>query len=332
MNVPASNVENLGKVAVLMGGRSAEREISLMSGNGILEALRSRGVDAHAFDPASRPMDDIQREGFSRCFIALHGRFGEDGTVQGALELMGVAYTGSGVMASSIAIDKVMTKRIWAALGLPTPRHVVLSGSRPRERIVAVPDELGLPLIVKPPREGSSIGVTKVMGYSQMQEAVELSARYDADVLCEEFIDGVEVTCPVLGTGSNARTLPIVRINAPEGAYDYQNKYFTDEVKYQCPSGLSAALEQEISRIVLASYQGLGCRGWARADLMIRASDSKPFLLEMNTSPGMTGHSLVPISAKAAGISYPDLCVRILQLAALDNASKAVAPVQGKSA
>ena len=325
MNVRASNLANLGKVAVLMGGLSAEREISLMSGNGVLEALRSRGVDAHGFDPAIRPMDDIKREGFSCCFIALHGRFGEDGTVQGALELMGVPYTGSGVMASSMAIDKVMTKRVWMALGLPTPRYVVLSGSQPRERLIAVPDELGLPLIVKPPREGSSIGVTKVLGYSQMQAAVELSARYDADVLCEEFIDGVEVTCPVLGTGANARTLPIVRINAPEGAYDYQNKYFTDEVKYQCPSGLSAVLEQEISRIVLASYLGLGCRGWARADLMVRASDNKPLLLEMNTSPGMTGHSLVPMSAKAAGISYPDLCMQILGFAALDYTGKASA-------
>ncbi len=319
----------MGKVAVLMGGRSAERQISLMSGNGVLEALRSRGVDAHAFDPANRPMDDIQREGFTRCFIALHGRFGEDGTVQGALELMGVPYTGSGVMASSIAIDKMMTKRVWAALGLPTPRYQVLSGSMPREQLIAVPDELGLPLIVKPPREGSSIGVTKVIGYSQMQEAVALSSRYDPEVLCEEFIDGMEVTCPVLGAGGSAHTLPIVRINAPEGAYDYQNKYFTDEVKYQCPSGLPSALEQEISRIVLASYRGLGCRGWARADLMIRASDSKPFLLEMNTSPGMTGHSLVPMSAKAAGISYPDLCVQILQLAALDHAGTAATHDQG---
>ena len=332
MNAPAPNVENFGKVAVLMGGRSAEREISFMTGNGVLDALRSRGVDAHAFDPASRPMDDIKREGFSRCFIALHGRFGEDGTVQGALELMGVPYTGSGVMASSIAMDKVMTKRVWAAVGLPTPKYVVLSGLLNREQVVSVPDELGLPLIVKPPREGSSIGVTKVTGYSQMQEAVELSARYDPDVLCEEFIEGAEVTCPVLGTGSNARTLPIVRINAPEGAYDYQNKYFTDEVKYQCPSGLSNDLEQEISRIVLASYQGLGCRGWARADLMIRASDGKPFLLEMNTSPGMTGHSLVPISAKSAGISYPDLCVQILQLAALDNPGKTASHLRGQGA
>ena len=332
MNAPAPNVENFGKVAVLMGGRSAEREISLMTGNGVLDALRSRGVDAHAFDPASRPMDDIKREGFSRCFIALHGRFGEDGTVQGALELMGVPYTGSGVMASSIAMDKVMTKRVWAAVGLPTPKYVVLSGLLNRGQVVSVPDELGLPLIVKPPREGSSIGVTKVTDYSQIQEAVELSARYDPDVLCEEFIEGAEVTCPVLGTGSNARTLPIVRINAPEGAYDYQNKYFTDEVKYQCPSGLSNDLEQEISRIVLASYQGLGCRGWARADLMIRASDGKPFLLEMNTSPGMTGHSLVPISAKSAGISYPDLCVQILQLAALDNAGKTAPHLRGQGA
>jgi D-alanine-D-alanine ligase len=313
-------VSSFGKVAVLMGGLSAERQISLLSGAGVLEALRSRGVDAHAFDPAERPMDDIKRDRFSRCFIALHGRFGEDGTVQGALELMGVPYTGSGVMASSIAIDKVMTKRIWTAMGLPTPQYRVLSqGQQRREHVMKVPDELGLPLIVKPPREGSSIGVTKVLGYSQIQTAVELSARYDPDVLCEEFIEGAEVTCPVLGMGASARALPIVRINAPEGAYDYQNKYFTDEVKYQCPSGLPDAVEQEISRIVLSAYQGLGCRGWARADLMIRARDGKPFLLEMNTSPGMTGHSLVPMSAKTAGISYPDLCVQILQMAALDN-------------
>lgn len=318
-----SRVSNFGKVAVLMGGMSAEREVSLLSGTGVLDALRSRGVDAHAFDPATRPMDDIRREGFSRCFITLHGRFGEDGTVQGALELMGIPYTGSGVMASSIAIDKVMTKRIWMAMGLPTPQYTVLAPTQQgRDHVMKVPDELGLPLIVKPPREGSSIGVTKVLGYSQMQAAVQLSAQYDPDVLCEEFIEGAEVTCPVLGMGVSARALPIVRINAPEGAYDYQNKYFTDAVKYQCPSGLPDVLEQEISRIVLSAYRGLGCRGWARADLMIRARDSKPFLLEMNTSPGMTGHSLVPMSAKAAGISYPDLCVQILQMAALDHMGK----------
>jgi D-alanine-D-alanine ligase len=311
----------LGKVAVLFGGRSAEREISIMSGTGVLEALRSRGVDAHAFDPAERELADLKREGFARCFVALHGRHGEDGTVQGALELLGIPYTGSGVMASSVAMDKVMSKRIWQADGLPTPRYVRLAfDQQSREQINAVPDVLGLPLIVKPPREGSSIGITKVEGYSQMQGAVELAARYDADVLCEEFIEGEEVTCPVLGMGEHAHALPVVKIMAPEGAYDYQNKYFTDDVKYQCPSGLPEAEEREIQRIVVQAYRTLGCRGWGRADLMIRASDRKPFLLEMNTSPGMTTHSLVPMSAKAAGLSYEALCVHILSLATLDAA------------
>ena len=314
-------VLNLGKVAVLMGGSSAERRISLMSGTGVLAALRSQGVDAHAFDPAERDLVELRREGFARCFIALHGRHGEDGSVQGALELLGVPYTGSGVLASAIAMDKVMTKRVWIAEGLPTPRYRWLAPeNRTREHIRTVPDDLGLPLIVKPPREGSSIGITKVAGYSQMQGAVELAARYDADVLCEEFIDGEEVTCPVLGSGSHAYALPVVKIIAPEGAYDYQNKYFTDEVKYQCPSGLPEAEEAEIQRIVVQAYRTLGCRGWGRADLMIRASDRKPFLLEMNTSPGMTTHSLVPMSAKAAGLSYEALCVRILMAAALDAA------------
>ena len=316
-----------GKVAVLMGGRSAEREVSLMSGQGVLTALRARGVDAHAFDPAEQPMDELRRQGFARCFIALHGRYGEDGTVQGALELLRIPYTGSGVMASSIAMDKVMTKRVWLADGLPTPRHVCLAPDRQqREAVRAVPDELGLPLIVKPPREGSSIGVTKVRGYSDMQDAVALSVRYDPDVLCEEFIEGEEVTCPVLGAGMHARVLPVIRIVAPEGAYDYQNKYFTDEVKYQVPSGLPAAEEREIQRIVLQAYRTLGCRGWGRADLMIRASDRKPFLLEMNTSPGMTSHSLVPMAARAAGISYEDLCWQLLADAALDYAGPGAKP------
>jgi len=309
----------LGKVAVLFGGRSAEREISIMSGTGVLEALRSRGVDAHAFDPAERELADLKREGFARCFVALHGRHGEDGTVQGALELLGIPYTGSGVMASSVAMDKVMTKRIWQADGLPTPRYVRLAfDQQSREQVNAVPDVLGLPLIVKPPREGSSIGVTKVEGYSQMQEAVALAVRYDADVLCEEFIEGEEVTCALLGSGLDAVALPVVRIAAPEGAYDYQNKYFTDDVKYHCPSGLPEAEEHEIRRIALAAYHQLGCRGWGRADLMIRASDRKPFLLEMNTSPGMTSHSLVPMSARAAGIAYEELCLRVLATAKLD--------------
>jgi len=316
MNV---DVKALGKVAVLLGGSSAEREISLMSGNGVLAALRSQGVDAHPFDPSERELVELKREGFSRCFIALHGRHGEDGSLQGALELLGIPYTGSGVLASAIAMDKVMTKRVWIAEGLPTPRYVWLAPEdRGRERVRTVPDEIGLPLIVKPPREGSSIGITKVAGYSDMQGAVELAAQYDADVLCEEFIEGEEVTCPVLGSGEAARALPVVKIVAPEGAYDYQNKYFTDVVDYRVPSGLPAAEEQEIQRIVVQAYRTLGCRGWGRADLMIRASDRKPFLLEMNTSPGMTSHSLVPKSAAAAGLSYEALCVQILATAALD--------------
>lgn len=314
------DVKAFGKVAVLMGGRSAEREVSLMSGSGVLKALQSKGVDAHAFDPAERDLVELKRKGFKRCFIALHGRFGEDGTVQGALELLGIPYTGSGVMASSIAIDKVMTKRVWIAEGLPTPRYTLLHrGSFTREQVRSVPDDLELPLIVKPAREGSSIGVAKVQGYSEMAGAVDAAAALDADVLCEQFIAGDEVTCPVLGTGDTAHALPVIRIVAPEGNYDYQNKYFTDDTKYLVPSGLPEGEEQAIQQIVLKAYKVLGCRGWARLDAMIDAKTRKPYLLEINTSPGMTGHSLVPMSARAAGISYEDLCVLLLASAALDQ-------------
>ena len=322
-SVHAVDVQALGKVAVLMGGRSAEREVSLMSGGGVLAALRSQGVDAHAFDPAQRDLVELKREAFARVFIALHGRHGEDGTVQGALELMGLPYTGSGVMASAIAMDKVMTKRVWVAEGLPTPRWVWLAPERQaREDVLGVPDQIGLPLIVKPPREGSSIGISKVAGYSQMQDAVALAAQYDADVLCEEFIDGIELTCAVLGEGASARALPVICIEAPEGKYDFQNKYYTDVVQYRVPSGLAQEEEAEVQRLTLAAYRTLGCRGWGRADLMLRTdptnTDRKIFLLEMNTSPGMTGHSLVPMSARAAGISYEQLCLQLLQAATLD--------------
>jgi D-alanine-D-alanine ligase len=318
-----TDIQSLGKVAVLMGGTSAERDISLMSGAGVLAALTSQGVDAHAFDPAQQDLAELKKQGFARCFIALHGRHGEDGTVQGALELLGIPYTGSGVMASSIAMDKVMTKRLWLADGLPTPRYVCLNADQQgREQVRAVPDEIGLPLIVKPPHEGSSIGVSKVQGYSDMLEAVALAATYDTEVLCEEFIDGEEVTCPVLGAGIDAVALPVVRIAAPEGAYDYQNKYFNDVVKYHVPSGLPEAEEREIQRIVVAAYRSLGCRGWGRADLMIRNTDRKAFLLEMNTSPGMTSHSLVPKSAAASGMPYEQLCLHLLMNAALDTPAR----------
>jgi D-alanine-D-alanine ligase len=331
MNAQTASAQALGKVAVLMGGNNAERKISLMSGQAVLAALQGQGVDAHAFDPAQQDLLTLRQQGFARAFIALHGRHGEDGTVQGLLELLGLPYTGSGVMASAIAMDKVMTKRIWAALGLPTPAWVWLApGQQTREDVVAVPDTLGLPLIVKPPREGSSIGISKVQGYSQMQAAVALAAQYDADVLCEAFIEGIELTCPVLGEGASARALPVVRIDAPQGQYDYENKYFTDSVRYQVPSGLSPALEAQVQQLTLAAYRALGCRGWGRADLMLRSRpgpDGQPlhevFLLELNTSPGMTGHSLVPMSARAAGISFEALCLQLLQGATLDAARPA---------
>ncbi|MES2938870.1 MAG: D-alanine--D-alanine ligase [Pseudomonadota bacterium] len=308
-----------GKVAVLMGGKSAEREVSLMSGSGVLKALQAKGVDAHAYDPAERDLVELKRKGFKRCFIALHGRFGEDGTVQGALELLGIPYTGSGVMASAISIDKVMTKRVWLAEGLPTPRYTLLRrGAYTREQVSAVPGDLGLPVIVKPAREGSSIGVAKVQAEAGMQEAVDAAAALDADVLCEQFISGDEVTCPILGTGDAARALPVIRIVAPEGNYDYQNKYFTDDTKYIVPSGLPAEEEAAIQAMVVKAYRVLDCRGWGRVDVMIDAATRKPSLLEINTSPGMTGHSLVPMSARAAGISYEDLCLQLLASASLD--------------
>ena len=317
------NHANFGKVAVLMGGQSAERDISLMSGQGVLAALLSRGVDAHSFDPAQRPMSELKADGFDRCFIALHGRFGEDGTVQGALELMGIPYTGSGVMASSIAIDKVMTKRVLVAVGVPMPQHVLLRrGAHTAQDVQKALEILGLPLIVKPAREGSSIGLSKVTQASDMAAAVEQAAQLDADILCEQFIDGDEVTCPVLGTGSQAYALPLIRIAAEDGNYDYQNKYFTDTTQYLVPCGLPEGEEKAIQELVLQTYRTLNCRGWARADVMIDKHTRKPYLLEVNTSPGMTGHSLVPMSARAVGISYEDLCLEILKSAALDYEAK----------
>ncbi|MEY4026706.1 MAG: D-alanine--D-alanine ligase [Pseudomonadota bacterium] len=318
------SVSNLGKVAVLMGGRSAEREVSLMSGQGVLQALRASGVNAHAFDPAGRDLSELKREGFDRCFIALHGRYGEDGTVQGALELLGIPYTGSGVMASSIAMDKTMTKRVWLAEGLPTPNYVLVR----REQLGSVSMDgliqaLGLPMIVKPAREGSSIGVSKVEKIQDLPAALAAAAQCDADILCEQCIVGDEVTCPVLGEGDSSRALPVIRIVAPAGNYDYQNKYFTDDTQYLVPSGLPASEEAAIEALVVKAYQVLACRGWGRIDVMIDAATRQPYLLEINTSPGMTGHSLVPMSAKAAGLSYEALCCQLLAAASLDHVQEA---------
>lgn len=313
-----------GKVGVLFGGRSAEREVSIMSGNGVLKALKSHGVDAHLFDTRERSLAELAAEKFDRVFVALHGRYGEDGTLQGALEQLGIPYTGPGVMASAIAMDKVMTKRIWQSMGLPTPRFLVLDAHEAsREELRQVPDVLGLPLMLKAPHEGSTIGIAKVAGYSDMGEGFALCAKYDEVVLAEEFIRGRELTVPVLGAGRSARPLPIVEIRAPEGNYDYQHKYFTDDTKYLVPAPLDAALTERIQALAVQAYKAIGCEGWARVDFMLRDTDNEPFLLEINTSPGMTGHSLVPMAAKANGVSYEDLCLEILASAALDLAPTA---------
>ncbi len=303
------DVKKLGKVAVLMGGPSAEREISLLSGNGVLAALREKGVDAHAFDPVVNSLFDLPREKFDRVFIALHGRFGEDGTVQGVLETLKMPYTGSGVMGSAIAMDKWRTKLVWQAAGIPTPKYHLVNAN---SDWVKVMDDLKLPLIVKPAREGSSIGVTKVHTANELPAAFQLAVKLDPLVIAEEFIAGQELTASVVGSDA----LPLIRIEAPEGAYDYKNKYFTDDVKYHCPSGIRADLEDEIRAMTLKAFRVLGCEGWGRADMML-TPDGRYSFLEMNTSPGMTGHSLVPMAARAVGMSYPDLCVRILQTASL---------------
>jgi len=302
---------SFGKVAVLMGGPSAEREISLISGKAVLDALRGKGVDAHAFDPAERSLFELKEGGYERVFIALHGRFGEDGTVQGALEVLGLPYTGSGVMASALCMDKWRTKLVWHAAGIPTPRFAMVDRTTAWDKIA---DLLGLPVIVKPSREGSTIGLTKVRRVEELAAAYELAVRYDDLVLAEEFVPGKELTASILGEVA----LPLVRIEAPQGNYDYQHKYFTDETKYFCPAGMDARLEDEIRAAALRSFRVLGCRGWGRADVMVRSDGSYSFL-EMNTAPGMTGHSLVPIAARAVGIDYAELCMRVLAEARLDS-------------
>ena len=296
---------SFGKVAVLLGGKSAERAVSLKGGSMVLHALRRRGVDAHPFDPAEQGLDALLEKRFDRAFIALHGRFGEDGTVQGVLEWLGIPYTGSGVLASALAMDKVRAKLLWQASELPTPPYEVLDGGTDFR---AVAQRLGLPLMVKPVNEGSSIGMSKVRAPAALEEAYTLAVNFDRSVIAEKFIEGTELTCGVLGD----EPLPLIRLETPRDFYDYEAKYVADDTRYILPCGLAADQERALQRVCLAAFRALGCRGWGRVDLMLdRAGD--PHLLEVNTSPGMTDHSLVPMAARAIGLSYEDLCLRILE-------------------
>ncbi len=299
------NVNNFGKVAVLMGGSSAEREISLKSGRAVLAALKQRGVDAHAFDPSERPLEHLRSEGFNRAFIALHGRLGEDGTVQGALQMMGIAYTGSGVMASALAMDKWRTKLVWHAAGVSTPRFELL---HKESHFKTVARKLGLPLMVKPSCEGSSIGMSKVMNGEKLRAAYRLAAKYDSVVIAEQFIKGIELTASIL----DGQALPLIRVETPRAFYDYQAKYFADSTRFICPCGLSAKQEKKIQAKALQAYRVLGCSGWGRVDLMLDKRRA-PYFIEANTVPGMTDHSLVPMAARATGLSFEDLVVRILE-------------------
>jgi D-alanine-D-alanine ligase len=294
-----------GKVAVLLGGKSAEREVSLKSGGMVLRALRSRGIDAHAFDPSERSLDVLLSERFERAFIALHGRFGEDGTIQGILEWLGLPYTGSGVLASALAMDKLRTKMLWLAAGLPTPPYEMLARDSNWQKVAA---RLGLPIMVKPANEGSSIGMSKVRTAEALDEAYALAVNYDPMVMAEKFIEGTELTGAILGD----QALPLIKLETPRDFYDYQAKYISDDTRYTVPCGLPLEKERELQVLCLRAFNALGCRGWGRVDLMLDKSGA-PYLLEVNTAPGMTDHSLVPMAARAIGVSYEDLCVKILE-------------------
>ena len=304
------DTKSLGRVGVLLGGRSGEREISLMSGNGILEALLSKGVDAHAFDPGLRCPTELAKEKFDRVFISLHGRYGEDGTIQGLLELLNLPYTGSGVLASALSIDKIATKQIWLSNGLSTPEFEELTAASNWNAVVK---KLGLPLIVKPAHEGSSLGLTKVKSVDELPAAYQLAASLDKKVIAETCIVGDELTCPLVGQGETAEALPVIKIIPPQTNYDFHHKYFSNETQYLCPTGLAPEVNEHVQELALAAYKALGCRTWGRADVMLDQKTGKPYLLEMNTSPGMTSHSLVPMAAKAAGIEYADLVLWLLK-------------------
>ena len=296
-----------GKVAVLLGGKSAEREISLLSGARVLAALQRQGVDAHPFDPAERKLDELAT--FDRAFIILHGRYGEDGTIQGALELMQIPYTGSGVMASALGMDKWRTKLLWRSVGLPIPEFVLLDA---RSDFAAVERQLGFPFFVKPACEGSSIGVSKVRATGELQAAFLEAVRYDSLVLAEQGVVAGEYTVSIIGD----EALPTIRIEPATEFYDYDAKYFRDDTRYHCPCDLPAARELEVRALALEAFRVLGCRGWGRVDFLMD-EQGKAYLLEVNTSPGMTDHSLVPMAARVAGISYDELVMRVLSLATL---------------
>jgi D-alanine-D-alanine ligase len=330
MSKPVEEIMSFGKVAVLMGGRSAERNISLMSGSAVLKALLAQGIDAHKFDPSEKDLLTLKTEKFDRCFIALHGRYGEDGTIQGVLEMLRIPYTGSGVMASSIAMNKIMTKNIWHSKGLPTPAWVEVSSI---DETLKAFDALNAPMIVKPALEGSSIGITKVTSIEQCEAAFKLAAMQDSKIICEQFINGDEVTCTILDLSSNSKlsenntnicknnsihALPIIKIVAPSGKYDYQNKYFTNDTKYIIPCELPIAEEKYIQNLVVEAFNAICASGWGRIDVMIDSATRKPYLLEINTAPGMTGHSLSPMSALNYGLNFEQLCLQILSSASLD--------------
>jgi len=304
-------VKNFGKVAVMFGGKSAEREVSLKSGAAVLAALQRSGVDAHAFDPATRGLHELQEQGFQRVFIALHGRFGEDGTVQGALELMGIPYTGSGVMASALAMDKFRTKLVWQAMKLPVPDFVLLTASSDWKAVV---QELGLPLFVKPANEGSSVGISKVKSVAELPAAYAEAAKHDSIVLAEKFIGGGEYTAAILGK----QALPVIKIVPASEFYDYEAKYLRNDTQYLCPSDLSAEKEAEMQQLAQQAFAVIGGSGWGRVDFL-KDEAGKLYLLEINTSPGMTDHSLVPMAARVAGKSFEQLVVEILELAGVEN-------------
>ena len=310
------NPRDFGKVAVLMGGRSAERAVSLKSGERVLAALKAKGVSAHAFDPKERAIGGLVEERFDRAFVILHGRYGEDGTMQGALELLGIPYTGSGVLASALALDKWHTKLVWQACGIPSPRSELLGRGSDMQ---AVATRLGLPLMVKPANEGSSIGMTKVRNARDLPEAYALAANYDRMVIAEAFVDGVELTAGILGD----KPLPLIKLETPREFYDYEAKYEADDTRYLIPCGLPPDAERIVQDEALFAFDALGCSGWGRVDLILDRS-GKPYFLEVNTLPGMTDHSLVPMAARHAGLSFEDLCVRILESARLEKGADRV--------